>query len=185
MTLIIDCGSTKSKDIFRMVSQFTAKVSMVKITDFKIADYKKKSIKNLIISGAPILLTQVEKEQYLKQFSFLKTCAFPVFGICFGHQILGLVYGAQIVRCEEDRDWQDIKILNTDDLFKGFTSNERFVEDHCECISLPNAFKILASSNICDVEAMKHQEKPLFGVQFHPEVSDENGSRVFKNFFNL
>jgi len=45
---------------------------------------------------------------------------------------------------------------------------------------------LLARSNICDIEAMRHQSKPLFGIQWHPEVSHtEKGMLLLQNFLEV
>ncbi len=51
---------------------------------------------------------------------------------------------------------------------------------------LPPDFKLLAISPVCDIEAMKHEVKPMYGIQFHPEVQHtEKGYMIFKNFYNV
>jgi GMP synthase (glutamine-hydrolysing) len=65
-----------------------------------------------------------------------------------------------------------------DDLF-------RADEDHCEGITLPDQFILLARSRSYDVEAMKHREKDIYGVQFHPETSNEPGRKIAHNFLKL
>jgi GMP synthase (glutamine-hydrolysing) len=59
------------------------------------------------------------------------------------------------------------------------------MEDHCESISLPKGFKLLAVSDACVNEAMCHASKPWMGVQFHPEVSGNQGTLLIENFVNL
>lgn len=59
------------------------------------------------------------------------------------------------------------------------------MEDHCETISIPANFKLIASSDACVNEAMEHTELPLFGIQFHPEVSGNHGRIVIENFVNF
>ena len=52
-----------------------------------------------------------------------------------------------------------------------------------EVAKLPDDFELLASSKDCKVQAMKHKNKPFYGLQFHPEVEHtEYGEKMFKNF---
>lgn len=135
----------------------------------------------IIISGAPILITEVEQRPYLELFSFLEDINIPVLGICFGHQMLGLIHGASGIKCTESRE--DIKVrFSEKSVIWQETGHFIFNEDHCEAIGLPNDFQLLASSNICDVEGMRHNNKPLYGVQFHPETSNANGIKLLINF---
>ncbi len=51
---------------------------------------------------------------------------------------------------------------------------------------LPKNFKILAHSEKCKIQVMRHINKPIFGMQFHPEVTHtENGNKIFKNFIEI
>ena len=142
------------------------------------------SYRGVIISGAPILLSQISPLPYLQRFEFIKSLTIPVLGICFGHQVLGMVHGSKVKRCEEDRKTTTISLMDSE-LFYGLDNVAKFAEDHCECIELPNSFVLTGSSAICAVEAMEHTTKKMFGVQFHPEVSGDNGLILFKNFLNI
>ncbi len=54
--------------------------------------------------------------------------------------------------------------------------------------SLPPHFVATASNETCPIQAMQHTDRPLFGVQFHPELFDEahpDGRRVLENFLKL
>ena len=56
---------------------------------------------------------------------------------------------------------------------------------YCEVKKLPKGFELLASSDHCRIEAMRHKHKPLYGTQFHPEAYDEpflHGKRLLENF---
>ena len=57
--------------------------------------------------------------------------------------------------------------------------------DHCEGVSLPSGFQLLASSAFYEVEAMASTTHPNFGVQFHPEVSGEVGEIIIRNFCHI
>lgn len=180
MITVIDCGSSKVPDIVKMLDANGAIVKTQKISEFKL-----NGSKGVVISGAPILLTEKDPTEFLNATSFLKNCTIPVLGICFGHQIIGMHYGSNIKRCNEDRDWQIIKFFGESEITDGFEEDMKFKEDHCECISLPNDFDLIASSVTCEVEMMKHKTKKIFGVQFHPEVSAANGENLMRQFVQL
>lgn len=182
MILIIDCGSVKTPSIAHCIHEFMD-VKTVKINDFReemLSDYC-----GVVISGAPLLLTEIDPEHYLEKFRWLQIAELPVLGICFGHQILGLTFGASVYKQKEDRDWNTIEILEDDSLFDKIPDEFEMMEDHCETISIPPNFVHLCVSDSCINEAMRHIDKNLYGVQFHPEVSGTMGSLLFENFVKL
>ncbi len=180
MIVIINCGSSKTPFFEEIVSGFDLECEIVKLDNINIGQVSNSN--GVIVSGAPILLTEVDQQPYLDRLSFLKEISIPVLGVCFGHQILGMLHGAEVDRCKEDRSWQNIRQVTPSTLFEGIDVEAEFMEDHCECISLPEEFLHTATSEICEVEGMQHRSKPMFGVQFHPEVSGTNGVRLLENF---
>lgn len=182
MILIIDCGSKKTPFIEEAVDlqMDYQTIGLSEVT-------KEHTVGKLgvIISGAPILITEIDYSKYLNQLAFLKEIEIPVLGICFGHQMIGLLHGAHPSRQKEDRDWQIIETLEEHPLFDKMPTEVEMMEDHCECISLPKDFVLLGVSDACVNEAMYHKEKPLFGVQFHPEVSGNQGTLLIENFVDI
>lgn len=182
MILIIDCGSVKTPSISHYVHEFID-VKIVKLDEIdkiNFTDYI-----GVIISGAPILLTEVDYERYLDKFEWIKESKLPILGICFGHQIIGLLFGASVYKQKEDRSWNVIEILEDDPLFERIPDEFEMMEDHCETISIPPKFTHLCVSDSCINEAMKHSEKPIYGVQFHPEVSGNMGRLLLENFYYI
>lgn len=182
MILIIDCGSTKTRFIETMIKPFhpceviglldlTAEIALA-------AD-------GIVLSGAPVLLTEIDYAPYVRQINWIDDFTKPVLGICFGHQLIGLHYGASISRQREDRGNQLIAVLTANPLFDDLPDEFDMIEDHCESISIPPGFELSATSDLTVNETMYHKNKPVFGVQFHPEVSGENGQILLKNFTKL
>ncbi len=183
MICIIDCGSSKTPQIESIVYEHDD-THVVGMYEFD-ASTDLQDCKGVILSGAPILITEKDPEPLLKLFEWIKTIGLPVLGICFGHQIIGLLHGALANRQREDRDWQTIEVLQECPLFDKLPNELELMEDHCEAISIPADFIHVAVSDSCVNEAMMHKTKPLFGVQFHPEVSGNLGAVILENFVHI
>lgn len=182
MIAILDCGSSKVPAIENMVDEF------MDFKTFPFLDFDPKNnedILGVIISGAPLLITEMNMEPYLLKSKWILDISIPVLGICFGHQMIGLQHGAFGSMMREDRELQEIEFLQSDPLFARMPTVTQLMEDHCEAISIPPNFTLMASSDACVNEAMKHKDKNLYGVQFHPEVSGNMGRVLIENFIRI
>ena len=182
MILIIDCGSNKTKYIEQIVYEFMD-TKPTSLMDFE--ENLLDGIQGVILSGAPILVTEIDTTPYQEKMKWILETKIPVLGICFGHQLIGLLHGAFPNKMREDRDWQTIEAMEECELFNRLPNEFQMMQDHCESISIPPGFTLTASSDACINEAMKHKEKPLFGVQFHPEVSGNHGAVLLENFVKV
>ena len=146
MIAIIDCGSTKVPKIVEYVSEYSTCYS-IEISSLPLKNTE--NLSGIIVSGAPILITENDPRTYVDKIKDLLNLNIPLLGICFGHQIIGLCFEAKAMKMQADRDFNTIEILNTDPLFKGFENSMEMMEDHCEHITLPENFIHLNSSKNC------------------------------------
>jgi GMP synthase (glutamine-hydrolysing) len=143
---------------------------------------KEKDPAGIILGGGPSLDRSGNSSQYVTQLD----C--PILGICLGHQVMAKSFGAEVGAAGiESYAKIEINILKENDIFRGLgPSMEVWASHKDEVRTLPEDFEVLATSSICDIEAMKHLERPLYGIQFHPEVyHTQKGPQLFENFYEV
>ena len=112
----------------------------------------------------------------------------PILGICAGHQYMAKHFGGDAAPSKVPEFGKSVVDVKTPDvLFDGLPSRFEVWESHNDEVTLlPPKFVGLASSPNCSVQAMRHETKPLFGLQFHPEVEHTQfGSEIFRNFLKV
>jgi len=179
--LVINNHGQYNHRIFRSLHYLKIPSEIVPNTT-SIEDIKKKEPLGLILGGGPSIDRSGNSMSYVEELD----C--PILGICLGHQIIAKAFGGEIGAAGiESYAKIQINILDENDILKGFGENADVWASHKdEVIKPPENFKVLASSSICGVEAMKHDTKPIYGIQFHPEVHHtENGDKIFENFYEV
>jgi len=126
----------------------------------------------IILSGTTLEDTATLRQ--LEKFHWFKKTDKPVLGICAGMETIGAVFGAPLVRCLEIGMTQ-ITALKENPLFKG---DFKAYSLHSFSVEPPWEFEVLAKSAKC-IQAIKHENKPLFGVLFHPEVRNPELIKCF------
>ena len=111
----------------------------------------------------------------------------PVLGICYGMQLLAQLAGGD-VRPSGEREYgrAEIEVLIGEGLFEGFAAGSRTPVwmSHGDRVDAPPAgWEVLARSGNTPVAAFRHGSRPLYGVQFHPEVAHtRRGAEILQNF---
>ena len=119
---------------------------------------------------------------------YLEHAVFPILGICAGHQFMARFFGGRVAPSKVPEFGKiELTVFDDDVLFAGVPEKSVVWESHNDEITkLPDDFMLLGSSDTCKIQAMRHTKKPLFGLQFHPEVEHtEYGEHIFTNFISL
>jgi GMP synthase (glutamine-hydrolysing) len=111
----------------------------------------------------------------------------PVLGICYGMQLIAHLEGARVIRTDK-REYgrAETKVLESDGLFRGFVPGESLTTwmshgDHID--EPPQGYTVVAESARNLVSAFRHLSRPIYGVQFHPEVAHTpRGAEIIANF---
>lgn len=144
----------------------------------------------VVLSGgdAPLNRPQVA-EAYSEAVRWIRGIRRPVLGICFGHQLLGFTFGGRVARLgRRFEGFDEVEVVEGDDLFAGMSDRIRVYKSNLRVVaSVMPGFRLLAKGRDYEVEAFRHESRPIFGVQFHPENYSEtysDGQRVLKNFLD-
>ena len=150
------------------------------------SEVEKRKVDRFIFSGGPSSVS-TEKPGLMGEV-VKKELGLPILGICYGHQMIAYLYGGKVEKgSSAEYGLGKVDITGENDIFKGVPKEINVWVSHFDEIKeLPEGFVSLANSEICKVEAMKHKEKKIYGVQFHPEVwHTEHGEDILKNFLEL
>lgn len=114
----------------------------------------------------------------------------PILGVCLGHQCIGYVYGAKIVKAEKLMHGKTSKIYHTGEgLYRGIPSPFTATRYHSLIIkegTLPPEIYVDAWTKEGEIMGIRHKNYKLFGVQFHPEaILTEKGMDILKNFLSI
>jgi anthranilate synthase component II len=118
----------------------------------------------------------------------------PILGVCLGHQSIGAAYGGKIVRAKRLMHGKTSPINHdASGIFEGIPSPFRVARYHSLVIdpeSLPSELEVVATTDEPgfedEIQAVRHREFPVWGVQFHPEsVASEHGRTILRNFLSL
>ena len=118
----------------------------------------------------------------------------PILGVCLGHQSIGQAYGGRVVRARRIMHGKTSPIAHVGtDIFQGLPKPLEVARYHSLIVdraSLPAELKVLAWTDEPgfedEIQAMRHVEHPVWGVQFHPEsIASQGGRELMSNFLNL
>ncbi len=106
----------------------------------------------------------------------------PTLGVCFGHQALGAAFGGVGAAGRADVaevGCVDIQLLADDPIFEGLERSFKcFVSHEDEVRNVGGSLKQLARSEVCSMQALRVDDLPLWGVQFHAEMLYEETVRL-------
>ncbi len=158
---------------------------------------------HIILSGQSHPWDKYSAESLAGVFFVIRTAPQPILGVCGGQQQIALAFGAPVDLIERvapgegyegafrERGFSEVKLAAEPDnpVFKALPESITVWESHCDEVKeLPADFICTATNNVSPIQAMQHTSRPLFGVQFHPELFDEehpHGQQILKNFLNL
>ncbi len=183
--IILDFGSQYTQLISRRIRELGV-YSQILPYNAPVHDIAALNAKGLILSGSPY---SVYQRGAPKPDKGVFSMGLPVLGICYGMQYITDSMGGVVQRSRQ-REYgrAQIEISCNSPLFKDLCDGGRHTVwmSHSDRIEkIPDHFEPIASSTNSPVAAFQHRTRPLFGLQFHPEVSHTvDGMRILGNFID-
>jgi GMP synthase (glutamine-hydrolysing) len=182
--LVFDCGSQYSQLIARRVREQNVYCEIVR-HDISVEQVRARSPRGLILSGGPSSVYEAESPHCDPQIFELGV---PVLGICYGMHLVCEALGGK-VESAPAREYGRARCEVTSDspLFAGIPDSTDVWMSHADQVSgLDNTFIPLAKTRTCPFAAVRHRELPVFGLQFHPEVTHTPlGGTLLHNFLTV
>ncbi len=112
-----------------------------------------------------------------------------VLGSCHGHQMVAVALAGRgvVARASSpELGWISIEVDADDPMFAASNGTEHVFVSHLdEVVDLPGEFVVTARSRRCSVHAFRHRERPVWGLQSHPEIGVAEGERLLRAFAAL
>jgi len=114
----------------------------------------------------------------------------PILGVCLGHQAMGQAEGGKVIRAQTLMHGKTDAIAHTGEgIFKDIPTPFTATRYHSLAIersSMPNTLRVTAWTADGEIMGVQHTDRPLYGVQFHPEsIATQYGHEMLANFLDL
>lgn len=185
--LIIDNYDSFTYILKQYFGEFGAKPEVFFHDQITISQIKKLKPTHIVLSPGPGtadnpedvgIMPKVIKEFYKK---------IPILGVCLGHQMIGKFFGFKIIRAPKIMHGKRSMIShNKQGIFKSVKSPFEAMRYHSLALQFPmtnSQFPITAEADDGVIMAIRHEQYPVFGVQFHPEsLGTPEGKKIIRNF---
>jgi len=183
--LVLDFGGQYCHLIGRRVREHGVYSEVVShdITPQEIEALKEKfNVKGLIMSGGP---ESVYEKDAPRCSPALFESNLPILGLCYGHQLIAQMRGGKVEPAiRREYGIAHVIIDYAVGVLKGLGEKEQVWMSHGDTVlALPNDYEVLAHTENTPVAAFRSKKKPIYGLQWHPEVvHTQHGTQMLRNF---
>lgn len=179
--LVIDFGSPYNQMLTRSIREMGV-YSELKPHTISVEEVEKMSPKAIILSGGPYY---VHDEYRYRIENAILELNIPVLGICYGMQLLTDFYGGTVEHhAKRSYEVKPLHVTAENSLFAGLSQEQTvFASAGDQIAEIPESFIVDATDEHGEVAAFHHIDRPLYGVQFYPEVAETtNGKDLLQQF---
>jgi anthranilate synthase/aminodeoxychorismate synthase-like glutamine amidotransferase len=189
MILVIDNYDSFTFNLVQLLGALGGDPIVVRNDERPVGDLVAMRPDRVVVSPGPC--TPAEAGISVEAFRRLGGEGIPMLGVCLGHQSLGEAFGGRTVRARRLMHGKTGEVRHAGDpLFDGIPSPFSVARYHSlvtDAAALPEVLQPIAwstePSDEAEIQALRHRELPLWGVQFHPEsLFSEHGATLLANF---
>jgi len=138
-----------------------------------------------VLSGSGGFPVVGNERKLADELALIRSGALPILGICYGFEMIVSAFGGSLKRLDhKQKGEQELRIVVQDPIFSGIDRLVAHEGHRWIAETLPDDLVLLAESS-SGIEAVKHRERLIYGLQFHPEKSATQGRRIMENFMAL
>lgn len=191
MILVIDNYDSFTWNLVQYLGELGAEPVVKRNDELPVEEIEALAPERIVISPGPCTPTEAGVSVEVIRRLGATT---PILGVCLGHQSIGAAYGGEVVRAGRVMHGKTSPIRHEgEDLFRGIPSPLQVARYHSLVIepsTLPAELRVLATTDEpgheTEIQAVRHREHPVWGVQFHPEsIASEHGHQLLRNFLDL
>jgi len=192
MLLVLDNYDSFTFNLVQFLGDLGQEPVVVRNDEHPVEALLEMAPERVVVSPGPC--TPAEAGVSVEAFRRLGGEGIPMLGVCLGHQSLGEAFGGRTVRARRLMHGKTGGVRHEGAaLFQGIPAHFTVTRYHSLVTdegAFPEALEAVAWStdpaDAGEVQAMRHRELPLWGVQFHPEsLFSEHGKRLLANFLEL
>ena len=184
--ILIDNYDSFTFNLYHYVSSLGVKVDVIRNDEITHQQIIKNKYDNIIISPGPGNPNQSGNCIKIVKALYKKI---PILGVCLGHQIIGQVFGSNIIQANKLMHWKTSTIKSKKiGILKKLPSKFEATRYHSLIVdkkTLSNQLEITAETKDGIIMGIMHKKYNIHGVQFHPEsIKTILGIKILKNFIN-
>lgn len=187
MFLLVDNYDSFTYNLWHFLGELGAEVDVHRNDKISVGDALASKPSGLIISPGPC---DPDRAGICLDLIRRAPADLPILGVCLGHQCIGQAFGGTVTRAPEPMHGKMSEMRNKGDgIFAGLPESFSATRYHSLVVdraSLPKELVVTAETDDGLIMGLKHAERPIFGVQFHPEsIASRHGYGLLANFLRI
>jgi GMP synthase-like glutamine amidotransferase len=182
MLLFVDLGYPESNGLEALIDDFC---EVCRVTLDTLPETHHPDIKGIVIGPSGFVIPIETIDFYVEKIGPLFNWNLPLLGIGAGMHIIASNFGATYAPRINESTVVEIALLDETNLFDRMREEVEVVIQTPSYSSIPAGFELIATSDRCINEGMKHSTKPIYAIRFLPNKSGMVGRQVINNFVNI